>query len=72
MKTIKELKEAVAQGKTLVWNPPHENYFGDFTITWIQPLPEDCKEDVGISIRYNNGENRDVAYLNEIEIKEDS
>ena len=68
MKTLVELKEAIKNGKKLVWNDPDPIHDCDYTITFVQDLSdleEEDIEDYPILIQYGGGSEAQV-YLYEI------
>jgi hypothetical protein len=71
MKTFKELKEAINNNVTLVWNDPIPMN-DDYTITYIEDLSqvddEEDYRDFPILIQYGGGSEAQV-FLNEIFIK---
>jgi hypothetical protein len=69
MKTLAELKQAVADKKELVWNDPDPIEGNDYTISFIEDLSEIEEEDMKgfpILIQYNNGGSEAQVYLHEI------
>jgi hypothetical protein len=69
MKTLAELKQAIAENKTLVWNDPDPIEGNDYTISFIEDLSEIEEEDMRgfpILIQYNNGGSEAQVYLHEI------
>ena len=69
MKTLAELKEAVAAGVPLVWNDPDPIEGNDYTITFIEDIDEEVfDEDYPILIQYGGGSEAEV-YLHEIVLK---
>jgi hypothetical protein len=72
MRTFKELKEAVKNNLTMVWNDPDPIEGNDYTITYIENLDHiDNEEDYRgfpILIQYGEGSEAEV-FLNEILIK---
>ena len=71
MRTFKQLKEAIKNNKTMVWNDPDPIKGNDYTITYIEPLDDICDDedpiDFPILIQYDNSEAE--VYLHEILIK---
>jgi hypothetical protein len=72
MRTFKELKEAVKNNLTMVWNDPDPIEGNNYTITYIENLDHiDNEEDYRsfpILIQYGEGSEAEV-FLNEILIK---
>lgn len=68
MKNINDLKQAIENKTSLIWNDPDPIPGNDYTITYIEPLIEDIDEYSPISIQYGNGSEAQV-YLHEILIK---
>lgn len=70
MKSLQELKEAIATGQDLYWNDPDPIPENDYKITWIEPitpeLEEDFDQDYPILIQYANGASEAQVYLHEI------
>lgn len=65
MKTIEDLKEAIASNKKMVWNDPDPIKGNDYTITYIEPIDDDFERDTPILIQYGEGSEAQV-YLHEI------
>lgn len=69
MKTLAELKQAIADKKELVWNDPDPIEDNDYTINFIEDIDEeDFDEDYPILIQYGGGSEAEV-YLHEIVLK---
>jgi hypothetical protein len=72
MKTLAELKQAVADKKELVWNDPDPIDGNDYTICFIEDVEDDVEEadmvDYPILIQYGGGSEAQV-YLHEIILK---
>jgi hypothetical protein len=69
MKTLAELKQAVADKKELVWNDPDPIEGNDYTITFIEEIDEEVFDDYyPILIQYGGGSEAQV-YLHEIILK---
>jgi hypothetical protein len=69
MKTLAELKQAIADKKELVWNDPDPIEGNDYTITFIEDIDEEVFDDVyPILIQYGGGSGAQV-YLHEIILK---
>ena len=69
MRTLTELKEAVASGKKLVWNDPDPIKGNDYTISFIEVLTDIEDVDANctpILIMYNEGGSEAQVYLHEI------
>jgi len=67
MRTIAELKQAVAEGKQLVWNDPDPIEGNDYTVNFIEDIDEDdIEDDYPILIQYNDFESEAQVYLHEI------
>ena len=61
MKTLRDLKQAIAENKTLVWNDPDPIEGNDYTITFIEAIDEEvfC-DDYPILIQYGGGSEAEV------------
>lgn len=69
MKTIVELKKAISEGKTLVWNDPDPIPGNDYTITYIEEIDDEWFDDYD-PILIQCGENSEAqVYLHEILVK---
>lgn len=69
MKTIKDLKKAIAENITLVWNDPDPIDGNDYVINFIENLDDIDEEDIDdypILIQYNNFESEAQVFLHEI------
>ncbi len=72
MRSLAELKQAVAENKQLVWNDPDPIKGNDYTINFIEDIDEedfDC--DYPILIQYNDFGSEAQVYLHEIILKKD-
>lgn len=73
MKTLAELKQAVADKKELVWNDPDPIDGNDYTLSFIEDIEDDVEEadmvDYPILVQYNNGGSEAQVYLHEILLK---
>lgn len=73
MKTLAELKQAVADKKELVWNDPDPIEGNDYTLSFIEDIEDDVEEadmvDYHILVQYNNGGSEAQVYLHEIILK---
>ena len=73
MKTLAELKQAVADKKELVWNDPDPIEGNDYTIWFIEDIDDDVEEadmvDYPILIQYGGGGSEAQVYLHEIILK---
>jgi hypothetical protein len=65
MRSIKELKKAIKEGVTLMWNDPDPIDGNDYAISYIEPITDDFDEDTPILIQYGAGSEAEV-YLHEI------
>lgn len=67
MKNFKQLKKAIADNVTLVWNDPDPIKGNDYTITYIEPIDEfeDKDFDIPILIQYGDGSKAGV-FIHEI------
>ena len=65
MKTIEELKKAIAENIPLVWNDPNPIEGNDYSITYIESIPDDFDELDFILIQYGDGSEAQV-FLHEI------
>jgi hypothetical protein len=69
MKTLHDLKQAIAENKTLVWNDPDPIEGNDYTINFIEEIDEEVfDDDYPILIQYGGGSEAEV-YLHEIALK---
>jgi hypothetical protein len=72
MKTLKELKDAINNNVTMVWNDPDPIPGNDYTITFIEDLSQIIDDEYyrnfPILIQYGEGSEAQV-FLNEILIK---
>jgi len=72
MRSLAELKQAVAENKQLVWNDPDPIKGNDYTINFIEDLDEeDFDDDYPILIQYNDFGSEAQVYLHEIILKKD-
>ena len=72
MKSLAELKKAIAENKKLVWNDPDPIEGNDYTISFVEnlgDLDEDDIVDYPILIQYNKGGSEAEVYLHEILVK---
>lgn len=72
MKSLSELKQAIADNKTLVWNDPDPINGNDYTINCIEEIDDELKEDMSyhpILIQYNNFGSEAQVFLHEILVK---
>jgi hypothetical protein len=71
MKSLAELKQAIADKKELVWNDPNPIKGNDYTINFIEDIDDEFEEDIAdypILIQYGGGSEAQV-YLHEIILK---
>jgi len=70
MRTVIELKEAIAKGRTLYWNDPEPIEGNDYTINFIEDIDPEFDEDdfsmYPILIQYNDFKSEAQVYLHEI------
>lgn len=70
MRTVIELKEAIAKGRTLYWNDPDPIKGNDYTINFIEDIDDEFDEDdfsmYPILIQYNDFGSEAQVYLHEI------
>jgi len=72
MRSLAELKQAVAKNKQLVWNDPDPIKGNDYTINFIEDIDEeDFDDDYPILIQYNDFGSEAQVYLHEIILKKD-
>ena len=72
MRSLAELKQAVAENKQLVWNDPDPIKGNDYTINFIEDIDEeDFDYDYPILIQYNDFGSEAQVYLHEIILKKD-
>ena len=75
MKSLAELKQAVAENKQLVWNDPDPIKGNDYTINFIEDIDEEFDDDdfsmYPILIQYNDFGSEAQVYLHEIILKKD-
>lgn len=73
MRSLAELKKAIAKNKTLVWNDPDPIKGNDYTINFIEDIEEGIEEedmiDYPILIQYNNFGSEAQVFLHEILVK---
>jgi hypothetical protein len=69
MKTLKELREAIASGKNLVWKDPNAIPGNDYNISYIEPVKHYFDKETPIVIRYNKGLSEAEVLVSEIDIK---
>ena len=67
MKNFTQLKKAIKDNITLVWNDPDPIKGNDYTITYIEPIDdfEDDDRDITILIKYGDGSEAEV-FIHEI------
>ena len=72
MRTLAELKQAIADKKELTWNDPDPIKGNDYTISFIEDIDDNIEEadmvDYPILIQYGGGSEAQV-YLHEIILK---
>lgn len=69
MKSFYELKEALTNNKTLIWNDPDPIKGNNYKITFIEDISDfDEYDDIDspILIQYNKGKSEAQVYLHEI------
>lgn len=66
MNTIEELKQAIVNKDVLIWNDPEPIPGNDYTISFIEELPDDLDNYEPILIQYNNGGSEAQVFLHEI------
>ena len=75
MRSLLELKQALAENKQLVWNDPDPIKGNDYTINFIEDIDEEFNEDdfsmYPILIQYNDFGSEAQVYLHEIILKKD-
>ena len=75
MRSLLELKQALAENKQLVWNDPDPIEGNDYTINFIEDIDEEFDEDdfsmYPILIQYNDFGSEAQVYLHEIILKKD-
>jgi hypothetical protein len=75
MRSLLELKQALAENKQLVWNDPDPIKGNDYTINFIEDIDEEFDEDdfsmYPILIQYNDFGSEAQVYLHEIILKKD-
>lgn len=73
MKSLEELKQAIADKKELVWNDPDPIEGNDYTINFIEDIDDEFEEDFDeycpILIQYNDFGSEAQVYLHEILVK---
>jgi hypothetical protein len=71
MESFKELKDAISNNISIVWNDPDPIEGNDYTITYIEPLDEiDNHEDPrGFPILIQYGGSESQVFLHEISLK---
>jgi len=65
MKTFEELKQAINDRISLVWNDPDHIEGNDYGITYMEPIQDDFDLYTPILIQYGEGSEAEV-YLHEI------
>ena len=75
MRSLLELKQALAENKQLVWNDPDPIEGNDYTINFIEDIDEEFDNDdfsmYPILIQYNDFGSEAQVYLHEIILKKD-
>jgi hypothetical protein len=75
MRSLAELKQAVAENKQLVWNDPEPIKGNDYTINFIEDIDDEFNDDdmvdYPILIQYNDFGSEAQVYLHEIILKKD-
>ena len=75
MRSLLELKQALAENKQLVWNDPDPIKGNDYTINFIEDIDVEFDEDdfsmYPILIQYNDFGSEAQVYLHEIILKKD-
>ena len=75
MRSLLELKQALAENKQLVWNDPDPIKGNDYTINFIEDIDEEFDNDdfsmYPILIQYNDFGSEAQVYLHEIILKKD-
>lgn len=70
MRSLAELKQAIADKKELVWNDPDPIKGNDYTINFIEEIDEEFNDDdfvdYPILIQYNNFGSEAQVFLHEI------
>jgi len=70
MRSLAELKQAIADKKELVWNDPDPIKGNDYTINFIEEIDESIEDDdmvdYPILIQYNNFGSEAQVFLHEI------
>ncbi len=66
MRNFKELRAAIKTGTPLIWNDPDPIEGNDYTISYIEDIPEDIGRRDPILIQYNDGESEAQVFLHEI------
>jgi hypothetical protein len=73
MRSLAELKQAIADKKELVWNDPDPIEGNDYTINFIEDIDDEFEEDFDecypILIQYNDFGSEAQVYLHEILVK---
>ncbi len=73
MRTLAELKQAIAENKQLVWNDPDPIDGNDYTINFIEEIDEEFNDDdfvdYPILIQYNDFGSEAQVFLHEILVK---
>ena len=75
MRSLADLKQAVAENKQLVWNDPDPIKGNDYTINFIEDIDDEFNDDdfsmYPILIQYNDFGSEAQVYLHEIILKKD-
>jgi hypothetical protein len=69
MKKLIELKKAISDKKTLIWNDPNPIENNDYNISFIEDIDDNIEEYDPILIQYNNGGSEAQVFLHEIIIR---
>ncbi len=71
MRSLAELKQAIAEKKELVWNDPDPIKGNDYTINLIEDIDDEFEDDIliPILIQYNNFGSEAQVFLHEILLK---
>jgi hypothetical protein len=71
MRSLAELKQAIADKKELVWNDPDPIEGNDYTINFIENIDDEFEDDESypILIQYNDFGSEAQVYLHEILVK---
>jgi hypothetical protein len=69
MKNLNDLKKAIDNKVSLVWNDPDPIPGNNYSISYIEELTDEIDEHSPILIQYNNGGSEAQVYLHEILVK---